>query len=289
MKAVITECAGGGVRMKRIALGIGAALVLTGTGALLLPFLLTALGLNAPYEGTPHDLRGCSALIVTTSQSTLGEGGKATGVYASELTVPYYEFLDAGMDVDLASIQGGVVPIEPASLRYPLKSPSDRRYLQDGAFRQKVEHALKIDDVDFTRYDLVFLAGGWGAAYDLGQSDILGLKVSEANAGGVVLGSVCHGALGFLRATDMDGRPLMAGRRMTCVTDKQIQELRIGMTPLHPEAEYRRIGADVQYHRAFRDFFATLTVVDGNLVTGQNQNSASETAQRMMDLISSPS
>ena len=29
--------------------------------------------------------------------------GKPTGVFAVELTVPYYLFLDAGMDVDVAS------------------------------------------------------------------------------------------------------------------------------------------------------------------------------------------
>lgn len=260
--------------------GIVVALV-----ALSLPSALTALGLNAPYAGTAHDLAGRSALIVTTSQGTLGVGGKATGVYASEMTIPYYEFLDAGMKVDLASIQGGRIPIEPASLKYPLASPSDRRFKNDGEFQAKVAQSLKIDDVDFTKYDMVFLAGGWGAAYDLGQSDVLGERLTQANAENRILGSVCHGALGFLKATEVDGRPLMEGKTMTAVTDKQVEELGITSTPLHPETEFRKVGADFRSRTAFRDFFATLTVVDGNLVTGQNQNSGAETAQRMMDLL----
>ena len=40
-----------------------------------------------------------------------------TGVFASEMTVPYYAFLDAGMDVDLASPKGGLIPVDPMSLK----------------------------------------------------------------------------------------------------------------------------------------------------------------------------
>ena len=62
-------------------------------------------------------------------------------------------------------------------------------------------------NVDFTQYGLVYMAGGWGAAYDLGTSEVLGRKISEAYAAGAVLGSVCHGVLGFLQATDESGEP----------------------------------------------------------------------------------
>jgi putative intracellular protease/amidase len=271
--------------MRRIAVAAGIVVVVVGVVAAALPAALTAMGLNAPYEGKKYELSGHSALIITTSQGTMGVGGKATGVYASELTVPYYEFLDAGMEVDVASVLGGRIPIELASLKYPLLSPADRRFRKDAELQAKVADSMKIDDVDFSKYDLIFMAGGWGAAYDLGQSAVLGEKITKANAEGRILGSVCHGALGFLKATEVDGKPLMQGKAMTAVTDKQVEELGIESTPLHPETEFRRLGADFRYRTAFRDFFATLTVTDGNLVTGQNQNSGSETAQRMMELL----
>ena len=139
--------------------------------------------------------------------------------------------------------------------------------------------------LDFTQYDIVYMAGGWGAAYDLGYSDILGQKISEANAADAVLGSVCHGALGFLRATDKNGNPLVQGRRMTGATDKQIRELGITITPLHPERELRAAGALYESETAFRDMFASHVVVDGMLVTGQNQNDGAEVAQLMMEII----
>ena len=43
--------------------------------------------------------------------------GKSTGVFASEMTVPYYIWSDAGMEVDIASPLGGLVPIDPQSYR----------------------------------------------------------------------------------------------------------------------------------------------------------------------------
>lgn len=250
-----------------------------------LPPLLKTLGLHAPYEGQSFDLTGRKALIITTSKGFLGETGKKTGVYASEMTVPYYEFFDAGMQVDIASINGGEIPIEPMSLNWPLLTPADERFLMDADFQQKVKKSLKIDQVDFTRYDLVYLAGGWGAAYDLGTSEVLGRKISEAYSSKIILGSVCHGALGFLLAKDGHGNPLVKNRKMTAVTDKQIKELGIGITPQHPERELRAAGAIFEAKTAFLDMFANHVVIDDTIVTGQNQNAGAETAQKMMDLL----
>jgi putative intracellular protease/amidase len=250
-----------------------------------LPKVLNRLGLHPHYPGRRYNLLGKRALVITTSHDTLGDSGKPTGVYASEMTVPYYEFLDANMVVDVASIKGGEIPFEPMSLRWPLATPADKRYLADPDLQEKVQHSLKIDEVDFTRYDLVYMAGGWGAAYDLGTSEVLGRGISAAYAAGAVLGSVCHGALGFLQATDEHGDPLLRNRHVTAVTDKQVKELGITITPQHPETELRKAGAIFESQTAFRDMLADHTVVDGRIVTGQNQNAGAETAQKMMGLL----
>jgi putative intracellular protease/amidase len=243
------------------------------------------MGLHPDYHGQVLDLSGRKALVITTSQGVLGDTGRKTGVYASEMTVPYYQFLDAKMQVDVASISGGEIPIEPGSLGWPVATTADKRFLSDADFQKKVKNSLKIDDVDFVKYDLVYIAGGWGAAYDLGTSDVLGQKISQAHANKAVLGSVCHGALGFLKANDGDGKPLVQGRKMTAVTDKQVKELGIEITPLHPERDLRAAGALFESRTAFRDMFANHVVIDGTIVTGQNQNAGAETAQKMMVLL----
>jgi arylsulfatase A-like enzyme/putative intracellular protease/amidase len=228
-----------------------------------------------------QDATGRRALVVATNHGTLGNG-KATGVFASELTVPYYYFLDAGMEVDVASPLGGVIPVDPMSLKPVLRSGADDRYLADDALRTKVSGSLAIADLDMGDYDLVFLAGGWGAAFDFGVSEPLAAQISAAAAAGLVIGGICHGPLALRNATTADGRPLVEGRKMTAVTDKQVRELRITSTPMHPETELRKQGALFESETRFRDPLANHWVVDGNLVTGQNQNAGPMVAREMV-------
>ncbi|MEO9971327.1 MAG: type 1 glutamine amidotransferase domain-containing protein [Hyphomonadaceae bacterium] len=272
--------------MKILKFGAIGLVLLLVIGRLGLPRLLTGLGLHPHYDVPEMDLSGKRALIVTTSHDTLGETGKATGVFASEMTAPYYAFLDSGMEVDIASIKGGQIPIEPMSLNWPVVSAPDKRYLEDQMFQSKVARSYQIDQVDMAQYDIVFLAGGWGAAYDFGQSAELGGQVAAAYANEAIIGGVCHGPLGLLQAYGEDGRLIVEGRRISAVTDKQITELGITHTPMHPERDLRAAGVAFEAGTAFRDQFANSVVVDGRIVTGQNQNSATETAVKMMQALS---
>lgn len=262
---------------------VALSLALLGLGIWLgLPAALRALGLHPHYQGPTYSLPGKRALIVTTSHGVLGDTGKATGVFGSELTAPYYAFLDAGMQVDIASVQGGAIPIDPMSFRWFLAAASDHRFLEDATAQAKTRSSTPIDTLDFTQYDIIFLAGGWGAAYDLGTSAQLGHKISQAWSAGKVIGGVCHGPLGLLLASDGAGKPLVQAKHLTAVTDAQIRQLGITMTPQHPERELRHAGALFESRQAFWDIFANHVVVDGHLVTGQNQNAGTETAEAML-------
>ena len=250
-----------------------------------LPALLRAMGLHRRSAAPKRNLKGRRALVIATSHDTLGETGKKTGVFASEMTAPYYTFLDAGMDVDVASIKGGVIPVELMSVKWPLKSEHDDRFLKDKDLRQKVAAAKSVSQLDGAQYDAVFLAGGWGAAFDFEQSPELGRLLLQAEDAGAVIGGVCHGPLGLLAARRGNGQPLVNGRTLTAVTDKQVGELGITHTPRHPERDLRAAGARFESSTRFRDIFASHVTVDGRLVTGQNQNDGAETADRMMQVI----
>lgn len=279
---------------KPLLITLGVVVMLSGITALALPTILHKAGLHPEYDGVPVELRlGKRALIIATSHGVLSQPGATegppSGVMASEFTHPYYNFIDAGIEVDLASIKGGEIPIDPQTLNYVIRTPEDERFLNDSVLQAKVKHSISVDGIDFTQYDIVFLAGGWGAAYDLGQSAVLGAKISDAyySSGRPVIGGVCHGVLGLINARDRDGGLLIAGRRMTGVTDKQIKELGIEVTPLHPETELRKAGVLFESQTAFRDLFATHVVIDDEqrFVTGQNQNSGHETSHAMMALL----
>jgi putative intracellular protease/amidase len=260
-----------------------------------LPKALNIFGLHPHYDMPSYDLSGKRALIVTTSHGVFSEDvagkevdkdAKATGVFGSELSIPYYALLDAGIAVDIASIKGGAIPIEPDSMGWPLATAEDKRFIKDAVALAKVAHSIPISQIDVTQYDVVFMSGGWGAAYDMGRSAELADVVTKANAKDALIGSVCHGALGLINAKAKDGSSLIAGRHVTGVTDLQVEQLGIDITPMHPETELRRAGANYESKTAFRDIFATHVVVDGNLVTGQNQNSSAEMIHRILEILS---
>jgi len=279
--------------MKKLLISLGILGALVTAAAFMLPTLVQMAGFHPHFEGEPINLAGKRALIITTSHATLNvpgeQGGEPTGVAASEMTQPYYEFLDAGMQVDLASIKGGKIPIDPSTLAWPIRSWTDDRYLEDAEFQSKVARSAAIADIDPADYDVIFLAGGWGAAYDFAPSETLARLISAAYAGDrrTILSGVCHGPLGFVNAVDPENNTLVAGRAMTGVTDKQVDELDIHFTPFHPETELRKAGALFESDTAYMDILANHVVVDAEerFVTGQNQNAGAETAHKAMQIL----
>ncbi len=278
---------------KKIYRIIGLVLVFVILFFVSLPTLLHKAGLHPQYKDSKvYNFINKKAVIITTSHNLLNKPGekegKLTGVFASELTVPYYEFLDSGVQVDVASVKGGEIPIDPESFFYAVKTIEDKRYLKDKLFQDKVKNSILIDNLKIDDYDFVFISGGWGAAYDLGYSEILGEKISQAYySEKTIIGAVCHGVLGFIKAKDSLGKLIIKNRRMTGVTNKQIKELGIDFTPQHPEDELIKAGAIFESKTAFRDAFADLTITDDNakFVTGQNQNAGHETPQKMMEIL----
>lgn len=260
--------------------------------ALALPSILNFAGLHPKFDGETFNLQGKKALIIATNHGVLNKpgeiDGKSTGLFLSELSIPYYDFKKANIKVDIASIKGGKIPLEPVP--FFIETAEDKKFKKDQETMNLLQNSIPIKDIDFTEYDIIFISGGWGAAYDLGFSELLGKKISDAYySSQAIIGGVCHGVLGFINAKNENGGPLIAGRKMTGVTDKQLKELGIFFTPQHPEEELKKAGVIFQSKTAFRDVFATLTVVDDEkrFVTGQNQNSGHETAYRIMEILNS--
>lgn len=56
-------------------------------------------------------------LMIITSNAEMGSSDRQTGFWAEEVAVPYYELVDAGAEVILASPKGGAVPVDPSSVK----------------------------------------------------------------------------------------------------------------------------------------------------------------------------
>src|SRR5471032_2224281 len=154
-------------------------------------------------------------LIVLTSHDKLGDTGKKTGFWLEEFTAPYYQFLDAGAELTLASPKGGQPPLDPKSDEPDAQTETTDRFRQDKSAQHALGHTVKLSTVKADDYDAVFYPGGHGPLWDLAE-DAHSVKLIEAFwAAGKPVASVCH-APGVLRdVKDSHGQPLVKDKRIT--------------------------------------------------------------------------
>lgn len=228
-------------------------------------------------------LKTLHILMILTSHATIADTGHATGVWFEELTTPYYAFVDAGAEVDIVSIAGGRVPVDPASIAADGKNPqSVERFLKDKAAMAKIEHSVKIDAASPEKYDAVFMPGGHGTMWDLATSTTLANFLTTAWKEKKVIAAVCHGPAGLVNAKDETGKPLVSGRRVAGFTNEE--EEGAGMSKSVPfllETRLRELGA--HYEKGPK--FSVFALRDGRLVTGQNPPSSAETARLTLEAI----
>ena len=224
------------------------------------------------------------ALIVVTNHSDF-EHPKAdpTGLWLSELTHFYDEFEKAGIHMDIASPQGGKIPIDGRSLgRFTLNKAARQRY-EDPEFMSLPENTRPISDVDWEEYDVLYFAGGHGAMWDFADNEELQTLIREMYEAGRVVSAVCHGTAALQNVRLSNGEFLIAGKKGTgfAYLDETIAGVR-RFVPYNLEKRLKDRGM-IYTKAAFP--LAGHAVVDERLITGQNPNSATRTAQRTLEAI----
>lgn len=232
-------------------------------------------------------------LIVATSHAVLGATGYPTGVWLSEVTHPYFLFLEAGLEVDIASVKGGAVPIDPYSDPLNPKGINGRDLISRGFLsvpehKAKLEASLELAKVDPARYAAVVFAGGNGALFDFPGSAEVTRVAQGAYDGGRVLATLCHGAAALLNLKAGD-KPLVMGRAVTGFSNEEealAQAQIVGKdgkpyVPMFLEDELSKRGAAWREGAPFRPF----AVADGRLITGQQNFSGLETARLVLQAL----
>jgi putative intracellular protease/amidase len=225
-------------------------------------------------------------LIAVTSHDRLGsEGDPPTGVWIEELAVPWLRFADAGAHIMLASPRGGVVPIDPKSVKPVGQNHAlVERFLADEDAQRQCSAAVALSVLDMRDFDAVFFPGGHGTMWDLPVNSDVRRLVEQASNAGKVVAAVCHGPAALVGARLPDGRPLVSGRRVAAFTDTE--EAAAGLTDVVPfllEARLRALGAQFERVADWQPF----AVRDGRLITGQNPASSQAVADHVLAAIAS--
>lgn len=222
-------------------------------------------------------------IVVTNHTDFEHEGAEPTGLWFSELS-HFYDVLDeAGVQMDIVSPKGGKIQIDSRSLqRFVFNKAAKKRY-EDPQFMNLLENTMSIQSVDHKNYDAIFFAGGHGAMWDFADNEQIHKAIREMYEGGKIVASVCHGAAALQNVKLSNGEYLIKGKKGTGFSyfDEGIGGVK-KIVPYNLQARLEERG--MKYSKAFIPL-AGHTVVDGNLITGQNPNSATKTAEATLKAI----
>lgn len=227
--------------------------------------------------------KALQVLIVVTSHGEMGPDGERTGVWLEALAVPYTELRDAGVEVQVVSIEGGELPIDSRSIKpRGENSPVMEQFLDDADAQRALKSSRPLADVDWQSFDAVFFPGGHGTMWDLPQNPLVGRIVAEFIAGDKPVAMVCHGPAALVGARDADGKPVVAGRTLSTFTDSEERAAGfMEVVPFALESRLRELGATVKTGPDFEPF----ALRDGLLITGQNPASSEKVAQLLLEAL----
>jgi putative intracellular protease/amidase len=209
-----------------------------------------------------------------------------TAFWLSEVTHPYWHLTERDVEVDFASPHGGKVVYDPYSDPHFANSlePNDlvsKGFLSDSKTVAKLETTLKLKDVDLGTYDAVHVAGGRGATFDLYPNDDVAKALEYFWAKNKVVGAICHGAVALGNIPHR-----IQGRQVTGFTfqaDKQLQATfgKDFLIPHYPQKVLEEAGG---IYLSIQPYTPKV-VIDGKLITGQDQSAASEYALALLHLM----
>ncbi len=223
-------------------------------------------------------------LMVLTSHDQLGNTGRKTGFWLEELAAPYYAFKDADAEVVLASPNGGQPPLDPKSNEPDFQTEHTHRFEADTEAAAQLANTVRLDSISQADFDTVFYPGGHGPLWDLAESQTSIELIQAFIAANKPVAFVCH-APGVLRhVKTADGKPLVAGKKVTGFTNSE--EAAVQLTDIVPFLVEDELKAKGGVYSQGPDW-GSYVVVDGLLITGQNPASSAEAATVLLKQLAS--
>jgi len=230
-------------------------------------------------------------LMVASSPSISEQTGWPIGFWAAELSHPLMVFQEAGYEVELTSTEGGAIIMDGYS------NPTDASgysagdiislgYMQQDWFNEMLANTRKFTEVNAEDYDAIFLVGGQGPMYTYrGNKELADLFVGfyEADKPSA---AVCHSTTLLLEAETSAGDLLVKGKTWTgfANAEEDYADQAVGqkIQPYRIQDEAEKIeGSNFKVAQPF----ASYAITDGNLVTGQQQNSGAAAAHMVVELL----
>ena len=236
--------------------------------------------------------------IVVSNPATSSTTGWPVGFWWSELAHPYHAFAEAGYEVEVFSPDGGRCeadglsdPRDPSG--YSAGDLVSMGFIATPKLAALVQETRKAADLEVHAFDAIVVAGGQGPMFTFEKATELRRRFVAFYEAGKVTAALCHGVAILRYAKLANGKPLVAGKTVTGFAnveedfaDNAVWEMGAlprdkHVMPWRIEDELKRLGANYIQAGLWRGF----AVRDGNLITGQQNFSAGETAQAIIQAL----
>lgn len=230
-------------------------------------------------------------LMIASNPSVSKTTGWPIGVWYAELTHPYWVFKEAGYSVDIASLEGGEIKFDGFSdpedaSKYAAFDYISLGFKKDPEKMALTKNTLKLSTVNPNDYKAIFVCGGQGPMYTLYKNPEILQFFSNFYQTGKPTAAICHGTCVLLDAKLANGKYLVEGKRWTgfANSEENYADAYVGLKiqPFRIEDEARKM-LNTKFEVAH--MFDAHAIRDGNLITGQQQNSGAKAAELVVEAL----
>jgi putative intracellular protease/amidase len=253
------------------------------------------MSMNPTTQGAEHhvlvDLVSSTpkrVLLVVANPTVSTTLGWPVGFWAAEATHPYYELTERGVELTIASPDGGKVTFDGYSdprdeSRWASEDLITMGFVNTPQCMTLLESTPRLADLDWDAYDALMVAGGQAPMFTFRDNADLKRAIAHFYEAEKPTAAYCHGTAALVDVRLADGSYLVAGKTVTGFAniEEDYGDAFVGQTimPWRVEDVLRERGANYIHGGLFKAF----VVRDGRLITGQQQYSSRKVAQAVIE------
>ena len=229
-------------------------------------------------------------LIVVANPTTATTVGWPVGFWGAELTHPYYELTERGVEVTIASPAGGTVQMDTLSdprdaSKWSSEDLVTMGFVNTPELMALLEDTPKLVDLDLDEYDAIMVAGGLAPMFSFRDNVQLHDALRRFFESERPTCLYCHGTAALVDLKLSDGSYLVSGKTVTGFSnaEEDYSDGFVGqrVMPFRVEDTLKERGANYVQGGLFKAF----VVRDGRLITGQQQYSGRKVAQALIEAL----
>lgn len=159
-------------------------------------------------------------LIVVANPARSTTLGWPVGFWGAELTHPYYELTERGVEVTIASPDGGKVEMDSLSdprdaSKWSAEDLVTMGFVSTPELIELLENTPKLAYLDVDEFDAVMVAGGQSPMFTVRENEDLKSAIRRFYESEKPTAIYCHGTAALVDLTLSDGSYLVAGKTVT--------------------------------------------------------------------------